>query len=557
MDADNPDVIIVGAGFAGLYAIYRFRDLGLSIKVLEAGDDVGGTWFWNRYPGARCDVPSLEYSFGFSSELEQEWHWPEVFSAQPDILEYANHVADKFDLRRDIQFNTRVISVEYLDEDNLWSLTSEAGEVFTAQFCIMATGCLSVPNKPEIPGEDEFSGLKLHTGLWPKESVDLSEKRVGIIGTGSSAVQTIPELAKVAGHLTVFQRTPVYTVPANRKAMRNAVESEFKKNYRLIRERQWKNRGGVSNFRPTQSVPSTSKRGLGGGQRGDAGSIKPMSPEQRQAIIEERGLAAILNFTDVYTDPDANEIANELFRSKVRTLVDDPTVAEKLLPQGYGLGCKRQVLDRGYYATYNRDNVTLVDLKQTPIERITSKGLTTTDKEYDLDVLIYATGFDAMTGALLKINITGRDGRRLADKWAFGPVAYLGLQMEGFPNLFTVTGPGSPSVLCNMLVAIEQHVNWIGDCIKYLDRMGLSSIEPASESEQRWVQQVNKVADGTMFTAPSCNSWYLGANIEGKPKIFMPYVGGFPQYRAHCETEANEGYPGFSLQGLQHCDYLP
>ena len=268
MDAENPDVLIVGAGFAGLYAIHRFRDLGLSIKVLEAGDDVGGTWFWNRYPGARCDVPSLEYSFGFSSELEQEWHWPEVFSAQPDILKYANHVADKFDLRRDIQFNTRVSRVEYLDEENLWSLTSEAGEAFTAKFCIMATGCLSVPNKPEIPGDEEFSGLTLHTGLWPKESVDLADKRVGIIGTGSSAVQTIPELAKAAGHLTVFQRTPVYTVPANRKAMRSAVESEFKKNYRLIRTRQWNNRGGVSNFRPIQSVSSKSKRGMGGGQRG-------------------------------------------------------------------------------------------------------------------------------------------------------------------------------------------------------------------------------------------------------------------------------------------------
>ena len=547
MDSEKPDVLIVGAGFAGMYAVHRFRELGLSIKVLEAGSDVGGTWFWNRYPGARCDVPSLEYSFGFSAELEQEWHWPEVFSAQPDILNYANHIADKFDLRRDIQFNTRVSRVEYLDEENLWSLTSEAGEVFKAKFCIMATGCLSVPNKPDIPGDEDFAGLKLHTGLWPKEPIDLAGKRVGIIGTGSSAVQAIPELAKAAGHLTVFQRTPVYTVPANRKAMRDAVESEFKENYRHIRERQWDNRGGVSNFRPSRSVRSKSKRGMGGGRRGDAGLIKSISPEQRQAMIDERGLEVILNFADVYTDPSANEIANDLFRSTVREMVDDAEVAEKLLPQDYGLGCKRQVLDRDYYPTFNRDNVTLVDLKQTPIERITPSGLTTEDAEYDLDVLIYATGFDAMTGALLKLNITGRDGRQLTDKWEFGPVAYLGLQMEGFPNLFTVTGPGSPSVLCNMLVAIEQHVNWIGDCIKYLDGKGLNSIEPLPESEQQWVQQVNKVADGTMFTAPSCNSWYLGANIEGKPRIFMPYVGGFPQYRVHCEAETDEGYPGFSV----------
>lgn len=547
MQKEQPDVIVVGAGFAGMYAIYKFRTLGLKVQVLEAGSDVGGTWFWNRYPGARCDVPSLEYSFGFSEELEQEWHWPEVFSAQPDILNYANHIAEKFDLRRDIVFNTRVAQVKYLDDENLWQLTSESGETFRAKFCIMATGCLSVPNKPTIPGDDSFAGLTLHTGAWPHEPVDLSGKRVGVIGTGSSGVQAIPELAKQAGHLTVFQRTPVYTVPANRKAMREAVENEFKENYREIRERQWNNRGGVSAFRPSKSVAATAQRGAGGGRRGDAGLIKPLSPEQRQAQVDARGLEVILNFADVYTDPDANEIANELFRENVRRIVDDAETAEKLLPRDYGIGCKRQVLDRDYYQTYNRDDVDIVDLRATPIESITPDGIKTTQRDFDLDVLIYATGFDAMTGALLKANITGRQGAKLKDKWEDGPVAYLGLQMSGFPNLFTITGPGSPSVLCNMLVAIEQHVNWVADCITYLKKEGLETIEATPQSETSWVAHVNEVAEGTMFTAPSCNSWYLGANIEGKPRIFMPYVGGFPQYRSFCEAEQAQGYPGFIL----------
>jgi cation diffusion facilitator CzcD-associated flavoprotein CzcO len=547
VNSEQPDVLVVGAGFAGMYAIYRFRELGLKIKVLEAGSDVGGTWYWNRYPGARCDVPSLEYSFGFSPELEQEWHWPEVFSAQPDILNYANHIADTFDLRRDIQFDTRVASVRYLDDENLWQLTTEAGELLCARYCIMATGCLSVPNKPSIAGDDSFSGLVLHTGSWPHEPVDLSDKRVGVIGTGSSGVQAIPELAKQAGHLTVFQRTPVYTVPANRKPMREAVENEFKDNYRDIRERQWNNRGGVSAFRPTRSVAASAPRGESGGRPGDAGLIKPLSPEARQALIDARGLGAILNFADVYTDTEANEIANDLFKDNVRKLIDDPITAEKLLPKDYGLGCKRQVLDRDYYVTFNRDNVEIVDLMATPIESITPNGIKTSEADFDVDVLIYATGFDAMTGALLKADVTGREGCKLKDKWEDGPVAYLGLQMSGFPNLFTITGPGSPSVLCNMLVAIEQHVNWVGDCITYLKERGIDAIEPSTESETRWIAHVNEVAEGTMFTAPSCNSWYLGANIEGKPRIFMPYVGGFPQYRSFCEEEKNQGYPGFNL----------
>ena len=543
------DVVIVGAGFAGMYGLHKFRSQGLSVKVFEAGSDVGGTWYWNRYPGARCDVPSIEYSFGFSEELEQEWDWPEVFSAQPDILRYANHVADRFNLRKDIQFESRVTEVLFLEESGDWRIS--VGETYQchAKFCVMATGCLSVPNTPEIEGADQFRGQVLHTGRWPKEEVDLSDKRVGVIGTGSSGVQAIPELAKMSGHLYVYQRSPVYTVPANRKAMREEVQQEFRKNYREIRRLQQHNFGGVSNFRLTESVrrPQADRA-----NRKDAASAMPakilgLSEEARKQLIAEQGLGVLLSFADVYSDLEANEVANRLFREEIAQIVDDQNVAAGLLPNDYGLGCKRQVLDRDYYETFNRSDVTLVNLKETPLERITPNGIKTSDAEQELDVLIYATGFDAMTGALLKSNVVGKNGVALQDKWQFGPAAYLGLQISGFPNLFMVTGPGSPSVLCNMLVAIEQHINWISDCISHMEGNGLSQIEPTEQAEEQWVVQVNQVAEGTMYTAPSCNSWYLGANIPGKPRIFMPYVGGYPQYKARCDEIVANGYEGFSL----------
>jgi len=539
------DVLVVGAGFAGMYATYRFRQQGLRVLVLEAGSDVGGTWYWNRYPGARCDVPSLEYSFGFSHDLQQEWHWPEVFSAQPDILRYAKHIAERFDLRRHMRFNTRVTAVQFDEASRQWRLQTDPGDTFCAPFCVMATGCLSVPMTPQLPGAEQFAGEVLHTGRWPHEPVDLRNKRVGIIGTGSSGVQAIPELACSAGHLYVFQRTPVYTMPANRKAMRTEVEEEFKANYTAIRAMQQRNAGGVSNFRPQPTIATTQKASDEGKPRRRL--LKELSPAERVARIRERGLNELLSFRDVYTDPQSNEIANELFRDTVRHLVDDPATAESLCPTDYGLGCKRQVLDRDYYATFNRDNVTLVDLSKAPIKAIQPDGIATTDRQYPLDVLIYATGFDAMTGALLRANISGRDGQTLNQKWQYGPVTYLGLQMHGFPNLFTVTGPGSPSVLCNMLVAIEQHINWIGDCIDYLRRQQLSCIEPTTQAEEAWIAHVNEVAQGTMYTAPSCNSWYLGANIPGKPRIFMPYVGGYPQYKARCDAAAASGYADFLL----------
>ncbi len=535
------DVLVVGAGFAGLYAAYRFRKLGLKVKVLEAGTGVGGTWYWNRYPGARCDVPSVEYSFGFSPELEQEWHWPEVFSAQPDILNYAEHIAERFDLYPHIQFNTRVTAVDYDEKQNVWHLTTEHTEIFSAQFCVMATGCLSVPNKPQIPGQEDFSGQTLHTGLWPKDPVDLSGKRVGVIGTGSSGVQAIPELAQQAEELYVFQRSPVFTVPANRKAMRQEVEQVFKQNYRRIREMQQKNPGGVSNFRPSQANTTAPA------EAAEPKLIKKLSAAERQARVKQHGLNELLTYRDVYTDIEANNIANDLFADEIRDMITDPKTAEGLVPRGYGIGCKRQVLDRDYYDTFNRDNVTLIDLRDDPIETITPTGISTSKQNIDLDVIVYATGFDAMTGALTKANITGRDGLKLTDKWQYGPQAFLGLQIAGFPNLFTVTGPGSPSVLCNMLIAIEQHINWIGDCMIHLRSNNLAGIEAREEAELEWVEHVNEVAQGTMYTTPSCNSWYLGANIPGKPRIFMPYVGGYPRYKQRCDDAAASGYSEFTL----------
>ena len=541
---DRFDVVIVGAGFAGMYGLHKFRSQGLNVKVFEAGSDVGGTWYWNRYPGARCDVPSIEYSFGFSEELEQEWDWPEVFSAQPEILRYAGHVAERFDLRKDIQFNSRVTEVLFNENSGDWRISVGESYRCQAKYCVMATGCLSVPNTPEIEGVDQFKGQVLHTGRWPKKEVDLSGKRVGVIGTGSSGVQAIPELAKMSGHLYVYQRSAVYTVPANRKAMREEVQQEFRKNYREIRRLQQHNFGGVSNFRLTDSVRRSKS------DKKDSpipSKILGLSEEATKQLIAEQGLGVLLSFADVYSDMEANEVANRLFREEISQIVDDQDVAAGLLPNDYGLGCKRQVLDRDYYETFNRSDVTLVNLRETPLDRITLSGIKTSDSEQELDVLIYATGFDAMTGALLKSNVVGKNGISLKDKWQFGPAAYLGLQVSGFPNLFMVTGPGSPSVLCNMLVAIEQHINWISDCISHMEGNALTRIEPTEQAEEEWVAHVNQVAEGTMYTAPSCNSWYLGANIPGKPRIFMPYVGGYPQYKARCDEIVANDYEGFSI----------
>ena len=537
-DSRDTDVIVVGAGFAGMYALHKFRGLGLRTQVLEAGKDVGGTWYWNRYPGARCDVPSVEYSYSFDKDLEQEWDWTEIMAAQPEILEYANHVADRFDLRKDIQFQTRVDSAVFDENSNCWTVVTESGQTYTARFCVMATGCLSVPNTPRIDGQDNFAGSVYHTGNWPEGGVDFSDAAVGIIGTGSSGIQSIPVIAEQAKHLTVFQRTPNYTMPAANAPLKTEFLRQAKENYSAIRAEQRASQvgivgygfgfGGAENVVPTQEIKQT-------------------TPAERQRLVEEEGFLAIRRYADVALDEEANELACEMYRDQVKRVIKDPATAQALMPRDYPMGCKRPVIDTNYYETFNRDNVTLVDLRQGGIEEITEAGVRTAKGDYTFDVLVYATGFDAMTGALGKIDIRGRENRALTEYWEAGPRTYLGLQVAGFPNLFTVTGPGSPSVLSNMIVSIEQHIDWIARCISDLDQRGAQTIEATTEAEDEWIAHVNDVAQNTMFTAKSCNSWYLGANIPGKPRIFMPYVGGVGVYREKCDEVARNGYQGFEL----------
>ena len=537
-DSRDTDVIVVGAGFAGMYALHKFRGSGLRTQVLEAGKDVGGTWYWNRYPGARCDVPSVEYSYSFDKDLEQEWDWTEIMAAQPEILEYANHVADRFDLRKDMQFQTRVDRAVFDENSDRWTVVTDSGQTYTARFCVMATGCLSVPNTPRIDGQDNFAGSVYHTGNWPEGGVDFSDAAVGIIGTGSSGIQSIPVIAEQAKHLTVFQRTPNYTMPAANAPLKTEFLRQAKKNYSAIRAEQRASQvgivgygfgfGGAENVVPTQEIKQT-------------------TPAERQRLVEEEGFLAIRRYADVALDEEANELACEMYRDQVKRVIKDPATAQALMPRDYPMGCKRPVIDTNYYETFNRDNVTLVDLRQGGIEEITEAGVRTAKGDYTFDVLVYATGFDAMTGALGKIDIRGRENRALTEYWEAGPRTYLGLQVAGFPNLFTVTGPGSPSVLSNMIVSIEQHIDWIARCISDLDQRGAQTIEATTEAEDEWIAHVNDVAQNTMFTAKSCNSWYLGANIPGKPRIFMPYVGGVGVYREKCEEVARNGYQGFEL----------
>lgn len=524
------DAIIVGAGFAGLYMLHRFRLQGLKAVVVEAGSDVGGTWYWNRYPGARCDVESLEYSYQFSDELQQEWHWSERYAAQPEILAYLQHVADRFDLRRDIHFSTRVDSATFDEGRNEWLLRTENGTAYRGRWCVMATGCLSVPNVPDIAGGDRFQGAVYHTGRWPHDGVDFSGQRVGVIGTGSSAIQSIPLIAEQASHLYVFQRTPNFSVPARNAPMDPELEAAIKANYPDFRARN-----------------NQMQSAFGARHPRNEGSALEVTAEERQRQFEHHwqlgGLLFLRAFGDLLINPAANETAAEFIRDKVRDIVRDPDTAEKLLPDSV-VGCKRLCADTGYYETFNRDNVTLVDLRREPIETITENGIRQGGHEYVLDALVYATGFDAMTGALERIDIRGRNGARLKDKWAAGPRTYLGLQVAGFPNLFTITGPGSPSVLTNMVCSIEQHVEWIDRCVSDLRARALTCIEASEQAESDWVGHVNEVADFTLF--PQCNSWYLGANVPGKPRGFMPYLG-FPEYRAKCEQVAADDYEGFHL----------
>lgn len=524
------DVVVVGAGFAGLYALHRLRSQGLSVRVFEAADGVGGVWYWNRYPGARCDVESVDYSYSFDPDLEQEWNWTEKYATQPEILAYLNHVADRFDLRRDISFGTRVTDM-VLDEKTLrWEVRTDRGDTVSARFCILAVGPLSNANIPAIAGLDSFAGEVYHTAHWPHDGVDFTGKRVGVIGTGSSGIQAIPCIAKEAAQLYVFQRTPNYSVPAGNIPLDDQTRAAQKAGYAERRRLSMLSGGGS----PHQPHPKS--------------ALEVSAEELRQTYEWRWELGGVLfskAFPDQLVTIEANDTARLFWEQKVRSVIDDPAVADVLIPKDHPIGAKRICTDDNYFQTFNRDNVSLVNLRATPIERIDPSGLDTTDAHYELDALVLATGFDAMTGSVQKLNVVGRDGRTLNEAWADGPATYLGLGVPGFPNLFNIAGPGAPSVLANMVLHSELHVNWVADAVSYLDAQGAQAIEARAEAAAEWVAECSRRAAGTLM--PQANSWYLGANIPGKPRVFMPFVGGFGVYGEIIAEVAAAGYKGFDI----------
>ena len=531
---DAYDAVVVGAGFAGMYMLHRLRGLGLSARVYEQGDGVGGTWYWNRYPGARCDVESMQYSYSFSDELQQQWDWSERYAPQPEILKYANHVADRFDLRRDIQFSTRVERAVFDEGSNLWSVTPSQGDIVTARHVILATGCLSNARMPDIKGLKDFKGEVYHTGHWPHHAVDFTGKRVAVIGTGSSAIQSVPVIAETASRLTVFQRTANFSIPARNAALTSDERESFRSRYPEIRRfAREEARNGIFTEMP------------------DRGALDDGDNERRakyQSRWERGGLTFMSVYNNLAIDKTANDTAANFVREMIAGIVDDPATAKLLQPDSHPIGTKRICIDSDYYAAFNRPNVTLVDIKSTGIDEILPNAVRAGAKDYEIDALVLATGFDAMTGSVAKIDIVGRDGKTLNEKWAEGPRTYLGLMSAGFPNLFVITGPGSPSVLSNMIVSIEQHVDWIADCVGYMRDRGLATIEAERDAEDKWVAHVNEVASGTLY--PQANSWYMGANIPGKPRIFMPYIGGVGAYRQICNDVSARGYEGFQMTPL-------
>ena len=532
------DAIVVGAGFAGLYAVHALRDkMGLDVVAFDAADDVGGTWYWNRYPGARVDIESVHYSYSFDDALQQEWRWSERFCAQPEILAYLEHVAERYDLRRSIRFKTRITSLTWDDEASVWVATTDAGDTWRAPHVISGAGNLSVPKRPEFPGIEAFAGQVLMTGNWPHDEVSFTGKRVGIIGVGSSGIQAISEIAKTADHLTVFQRTPNYATPIGNELLDPAEEADYKANYQAIREASRNHFLGV----PYQDAQP---------------SALAVSAQERRAVFDDRwnrgGFRLFIDsFADILFDKRANDTAAEYIRERIRERVKDPATAKLLSPTDYPYGTKRPPLETDYYEAYNRPNVTLLDVRTNTVKAIMPKGVELADGTlHELDVLILATGFDACTGPLLALNITGRNGLRLADHWAHGPQTYLGLMSAGFPNLFMITGPQSPSVLYNMPLAIEDHVDLSCEAIAYLRKEGLGVIEPTSEAEQAWVAHTNELAQHTLLPE-SKTSWYMGNNIPGKPRRVLVYLGGAPNYRAKCEATVKAGWEGFSLTAAE------
>ncbi|MDB5548682.1 MAG: cyclohexanone monooxygenase [Tardiphaga sp.] len=531
--SDAYDVVVVGAGFAGMYMLHRLRGLGLKARVYEQGGDVGGTWYWNRYPGARCDVESMQYSYSWSDELQQEWDWSERYAPQPEILRYAGHVADRFDLRKDIQFDTRVASAVFDERDNRWTVTLGDGADVRARFVILATGCLSNAKMPDLPGLSDFAGQIYHTGHWPHDAVDFTGLKVGVVGTGSSAIQSIPVIAEQASQLTVFQRTANFSVPARNAALTPDERQSFRDNYPEIRRKAREEmKNGI-----VQELPDK-------GAHDDSDDARR---DKYHARWTRGGLTFMGAYNNLSLDKAANDTAADFIRERIAEIVADPETAKLLQPDDHPVGSKRICVDTDYYAAFNRDNVRLVNLRANPIETITATGLRSGGVDYPLDALVLATGFDAMTGSVAKIDIRGRDGTALNAKWSAGPRTYLGLMSAGFPNLFLITGPGSPSVLSNMIVAIEQHVDWISDCLAAMRDRGLETMEADVAAEDDWVAHVNEVAQGTLY--PQANSWYMGANVPGKPRIFMPYIGGIPVYGQKIKDVAANGYEGFVMTG--------
>jgi len=527
------DVVVVGAGFAGLYALHRLRGLGFSTTVIESADDVGGTWYWNRYPGARCDIESIDYSYSFDPALQTEWQWSERYATQPEILRYLGHVADKHDLRRDIRFSTRVESATWADDARRWLIRTDRGDALRCRFYVMASGCLSLPKTLDIAGLDRFRGETYYTNRWPHAGVDFSGKRVAVIGTGSSGIQSIPIIARQAAELTVFQRTPNFSRPAYNGPVAAAKKAAFDSDPVAYREAARWSRAGV----PAEPTMVRTVQ---------------VSEQERLAKFEDAYASGDLvalssTFVDLGADPRANETVCDFLRGKIRALVRDPATADALSPKNHYYGTKRPCLDTDYYETFNLAHVRLVDLRKDPIRTITQDGIDTASRSFAFDAIVLATGFDAMTGAIVAVDIRGRGGAALAEKWREGPRTYLGLMTSGFPNFFTITGPGSPSVLSNMVVSIEQHVDWVSACLVHMRAERLDVVEPTALAEAGWVQHVNDCGDITLF--PRADSWYMGANVPGKPRVFLPYVGGVDRYRKTCDEVVRRGYLGFAFEG--------
>jgi cyclohexanone monooxygenase len=529
--ASAVDAVIVGAGFSGLYLLRRCQQAGLSTRCFERGDGVGGTWYWNRYPGARCDVESMQYSYGFDDDLQQEWQWPEKFSAQPDIMAYADHVAERFRLKAHIDFETEVRAAHYDEAKRLWNIETSADERVSAKSFIMATGCISTAQTPKFEGLSDYAGKTYHTGAWPHETVRFDGQRVAVVGTGSSGIQSIPVIAEQADHLTVFQRTANFTIPSRNFPMTNDYAQTWKDGYAEKRaEMRIAPNGVLREFNNKSALE--------------------VSEEERLATYERRwamgGSGFLGSFNDMLTNQDANDTMAEFVRNKIRATVKNPVTAELLAPKTHPIGTKRLCVDTGYYETYNRDTVELVDISNNPIERLTEDGLIVDGRNFTFDSIVFATGFDAMTGTLFNVDIKGRDGLALKDKWYAGPRTYLGLMTAGFPNLFMITGPGSPSVKSNMITSIEQHVDMVADTLIHMRDQDLELMEPELEAENEWVDHVQVVAHKTLF--PRADSWYMGANIPGKPRLFMPYIAGVGAYRKICEDVVADGYRGFQFE---------